>query len=139
MTTQRTVRRIVAAATMGGAVAMGLLAAPTAWAKGGAGGGGGGVPPAALPADWPAAVPVPPGTITGSNGAAPSETVALIVDDSYPNVVASVTRLYTSSGLTQAADGTMVFSSPSYRVTVGGGARDHSPTRTNVVVWLQTL
>jgi len=36
-------------------------------------------------------------------------------------------------------NGTMVLSSPSYRVTVGGGARDHSPTRTNVVVWLQTL
>jgi hypothetical protein len=119
-------------------VALSLLVAPTASAKGGGGGGGSG-PPATLPADWPASVPVPSGTIQGSTGAAPSEVVALVVDSSYPAVVTSVTALYASRGFTQLPDGTLVFSTPSYRVTVVGSARDHSPTQTNVVIWLQTL
>ncbi len=47
--------------------------------------------------------------------------------------------LYTAHGFVQAADGTLVFSSSAYRVTIGGAATDHSATRTTVVVWLQTL
>jgi hypothetical protein len=118
-----------------------LLITPAALAKGGGatGGGGGQVTAASLQADWPAAVPVPAGTIQGTSGVAPSETVALIAEASYPDVAGSVRALYTSRGFTQAADGTLVFSTPSYRVTVVGSARDHSPTRTDVVVWLQTL
>jgi hypothetical protein len=117
---------------------MTLLSAPAALAKGGGGGSGTVVAPS-LQADWPTAVPVPAGTITGTYGAAPSETVALVAELSYADVVRSLTALYTSRGFTQAADGTLTFSTPSYRLTVVGSARDHSPTTTNIVVWLQTL
>jgi len=96
-------------------------------------------PAPTLQADWPAAVPVPAGTIQATSGVAPSETVQLVVNQGYPDVVISVTALYMSHGFTQAPDGTLVFSNSSYRVTVGGRALDHSPTKTTVVVWLQTL
>jgi hypothetical protein len=65
--------------------------------------------------------------------------VALLVNTSYQEVVRSVTALYVSHGFSQLTDGTLVFSTSAYRVTVGGAARDHSPTQTNVIVWLQTL
>ncbi len=116
-----------------------LIGSSAAWAKGGGSGGGGGTPAPSIQADWPAAVPVPTGTVQGTSGVAPSETVQMVVNQGYPDVVTSVTALYTSNGFVQAPDGTLVFSNSSYRVTVGGAATDHSPTRTTVVVWLQTL
>ncbi|MDQ1398737.1 MAG: hypothetical protein QOJ52_3051 [Acidimicrobiaceae bacterium] len=126
---------MILAVGLAGTLGLSLLAAPVASAKG----GGGGTPPAALQADWPAAVPLPAGVVQGTNGAAPSETVALLVNTSYQEVVRSVTALYVSHGFSQLPDGTLVFSTSAYRVTVGGAARDHSPTQTNVTVWLQTL
>ncbi len=121
------------------AISLSLVTSSAAWAKGGGSGGGGGTPTPSIQADWPSAVPVPAGTVQGTSGVAPSETVQLVVNQGYPDVVTSVTALYTSHGFVQAPDGTLVFSNPSYRVTVGGAAADHSPTRTTVVVWLQTL
>ncbi len=58
---------------------------------------------------------------------------------SYPDVVSSVTALYTAGGFIQAADGTLVFSTSQYRGAWSVRPRDHSPTRANVVVGLQTL
>jgi hypothetical protein len=127
------------AIAVAGTVGLSLLMAPAASAKGGGGGGGGTTPPVTIQADWPAAVPVPTGVVQGTNGVAPSETVALVVNSSYQEVVRSVTALYTSHGFTQVPDGTLVFSTSAYRVTVGGAARDHSVTQTDVVIWLQTL
>ena len=135
MKTSPTMRTPIVLALLVLGLGLGLLA-PAAYAK-----GGGGVKPPAptLPADWPAVVPVPTGTIVGSTGASPSWTVQVLVNQGYPDVVRSVTALYTSAGLTQAADGTLVFANPTYRVTVVGQNHDHSASQTDVVVWLQLL
>lgn len=115
MTHHTAVRRLTAVAAIAVAIAMSPLVAPAALAKGGGtGGGGGSVAPATLQADWPAAVPLPTGAIQATNGTAPSETVALVAEMSYPDVVSSVTALYTAGGFIQAADGTLVFSTSRY-------------------------
>ena len=115
-------------------VGVGLLAGPPALASGG---GGLAVRPA-LQRDWPSAVPIPAGTITGTSGLRPSETVALLARGSAAQVSRTIVTLYTSHGFKQAANGAQVFSSRTYRVTVILRSHDHSASRTDVAVWLQT-
>ena len=134
MNTSLVVRGLTATA-IAGSVGVSLLMGPPAFARGV---GGRHVPRPTLQKDWPAAVPVPVGTITGISGSRPSETVGLLVKGSAAQVGRSVVALYRSHGFTQAANGTHVFTSRSYRVTVGERNHDHSATRTDVLVWLQT-
>ena len=96
------------------------------------------VPRPTLQRDWPIAVPVPAGTITGTTGVRPSETVGLLARGSAPQLDRRVVALYTSHGLKQATNGTLVFANRTYRVTVSLRNHDHSASTTEVVVWLQT-
>ena len=91
-----------------------------------------------LQRDWPRAVPVPVGTITGTSGLRPSETVGLLARGSAAQVGRSVVALYTSRGFRQAVNGTYVFTRRPYRITVILRNHDHSASRTDVVIWLQT-
>ena len=100
--------------------------------------GDGRTAPAALQRDWPAAVPVPVGTITGTSGIRPSETVTLVVVGSAQQARTRVIALYKSHGFRQAANGTLLFSKRPYQVTVVVRNRDHSATRSDLAVWLQT-
>ena len=134
MKSLRTARGLSATA-LAGAVGLSLLVGPAAFASGAQGGQ---VPRPALQKDWPAAVPVPVGIITGTSGAKPSETVGLLAKGSAAQVGHSVVALYKSHGFTQAANGTQVFSTRTYRVTVVERNHDHSATRTDIVLWLQT-
>ena len=114
-------------------VGVGVLIGPPALASGSIR-----VPQPTLQRDWPIAVPVPAGTITGTTGVRPSETVGLLARGSVPQLDRRVVALYTSHGLRQAANGTLVFSSRTYRVIVSLRNHDHSASTTEVVVWLQT-
>ena len=134
MTGSRTVRGL-SAIVLAGAVGLSLLGGPAAFASGARGGQ---VPRPALQKDWPAAVPVPVGIITGTSGLRPSETVGLLAKGSAAQVGRSVVALYKSHGFSQSANGTHVFSTRAYRVTVVERNHDHSATRTDIVVWLQT-
>ncbi len=107
-------------------------------AGGGGGGGGGGQPPIILPADWPATVPVPAGTLQQTIGASPHWILQLVADGNYPDVVQAIRALYLSHGFTEPnpQSASYVFENDLYRVSVGGAARDHSPTQTIVNVYL---
>lgn len=124
-------RRVVAILTM---VGVGVLAGPPALASG----GGGPLVRPALQRDWPVVVPIPAGIITGTSGLRPSETVALLARGSAAQVGRSIVALYTSHGFKQAPNATQVFSTPRYRVTVVLQSHDHSASRTDLAVWLQT-
>lgn len=123
-------RTLIAAAAMVGA---GVLVGPPALASGGAQ-----VVRPALQPDWPKGVPVPVATITGTSGLRPSETVGLLARGSAAQVGRSVVALYTSHGFRQAVNGTLVFTRRPYRITASLRNHDHSASRTDVVVWLQT-
>ena len=116
-------------------VGVGVLAGPPALASGG---GGGSLVRPVLQRDWPVGVPIPAGTITGTSGLRPSETVALLARGSAAQVGRSIVALYTSHGFKQAPNATQVFSNRRYRVTVVLRSHDHSASRTDVALWLQT-
>ena len=123
-------RMVVAVLALGSA---GVLVGPPALASGGRLA----IRPT-LQRDWPRAVPVPVGTITGSSGLRPSETVGLLAQGSAAQVGRSVAALYTSHGFRRVANGTYVFTRLPYRITVSLRNHDHSASRTDVVIWLQT-
>lgn len=114
------------------------LAAPVAHASGRAGGGGGGkAPPPKLPADFPAEVPLPVGTLLGSTGSSPSWSLQLAVSKQnvFDQEVKVVTALYTSRGYVQASNGTLSFTSPAYVVSAIVFNPDHTaPLGTNVAI-----
>ncbi len=112
--------------------------APASARGGGGGGGGGGQPPVTLPADWPATVPVPAGVLQQTLGAAPHWILVLVAEGNYPDVMASIRTLYTANGFVEPNPLTApyFFENDLYRVSVIGAARDHSPTQTNVNVYL---
>ncbi len=92
---------------------------------------GGGI---ALPASWPAAVPVPAGTI---QAAATTPGVWLLViteKGSISQVRANVIRLYTTHGFVNKPQATslIVLQNRSYRVTVLLYAHDHSNSATDM-------
>lgn len=123
------------------AVLAACLALPSvapASARGGGGGGGGGQPPITLPADWPTTVPVPAGVLQQTLGADPHWILVLVANGNYPDVMAAIRTLYTSNGFVELNPQTApyFFENDLYRVSVIGAARDHSPTQTNVNVYL---
>ena len=115
-----------------------LLTMALGGATGAPASGGGRTAPATLQRDWPSAVPAPVGTITGTSGIKPSETVTLVVAGSAQQARTRVIALYKSRGFRQATNGTLLFSKRPYQVTVVVRNRDHSATRSDLAVWLQT-
>lgn len=116
-------------------------AAPSYASVGSGSGGGGKTAPVVLPADWPANVPVPAGTLLASLGKSPHWVLQLDVAGNYPDVMAAVTALYVQNGytdLTSQGHG-FVFNNGVYNVTAGGAARDHSTARTIVNIYLDKI
>jgi hypothetical protein len=100
---------------------------------GGHGGHGGGATTApALPADFPADVPLPPGSLEASNGSAGHWNVLLVVGGSASEAQRSAMTFYTAAGFT-ADDQATAHRGP-YAITIGAENRDHSNTSTHLVV-----
>ncbi len=103
---------------------------------------GGTTPPAVvragLPADWPASVPVPAGTILGASGVSPQWSVNLLVPGPEPTVIARVVALYTAHGFTADPHANIprILTKGALTVTVYWRAHDHSGESTEVLISL---
>ena len=103
-----------------------------------AGGGGGGTPVVSLPADWPASVPVPVGTLTATSGAVNHWTVNETVKGVDTVVIARIVKLYQNRRFVQdtAFDNPKVLKRGRFTVTVYWRNRDHGPEATEVLLVL---
>jgi hypothetical protein len=110
-----------------------LLSAAVASARGG---GGGQAPAAKLPADFPADIPLPPGTLQGSTGGAGRWSVLLLARGSAAEVQRSTESFYLAAGFSR--DGTATVRRGSERITIVAENRDHSPTETNLTLVVTT-
>ncbi|MEA2148237.1 MAG: hypothetical protein QOD69_67 [Solirubrobacteraceae bacterium] len=108
-----------------------VVLASTAAARGGGGGGGAAAAPR-LPADFPADIPLPAGSLQGSTGSAGQWTVQLLVGGSAAAVQRSTESFYLAAGFTR--DGNAIVRRGSERITILAAARDHSPTETNLTL-----
>jgi hypothetical protein len=106
--------------------------------RGGRGGSGSGssVPPAGLPADWPADLPIPSGQIMGSTGSAGRWSVLILAAGSAAEVRRSAAALYAATGFTAVTDS--VLNKGNRQITVVVENRDHSNTETNLMVGVTT-
>jgi hypothetical protein len=89
-----------------------------------------------LPADWPADLPVPRGSIIGSTGSAGRWTVLILAAGSAAAVRQSTAALYTSAGFTAVSDS--VLNKGNRQITLVVENRDHSATQTNLVIGVTT-
>jgi hypothetical protein len=104
-----------------------------AWGRGGPGGGGEGSASAPrLPADFPAAVALPAGTLQAASGGAGRWSVLLLVRGSSATVQRATKRFYLHRGFRSA--GAAVVRRGTLRVTIAAAARDHSPRSTNLTL-----
>ncbi len=111
----------------------------TVAAKGGTGGSGK-TSAVSMPTDWPVSIPVPNGVLIGTNvtGAPSAWVLQFLVNDGYDKAMQNVENIYLKAGFTKPAD-VAVYENLTYRITVVGTARDHSPTETYINIYLQTL
>jgi CHRD domain len=94
-------------------------------------------PPAAtLPPDWPADVPVPPGQIQGSTGAAGQWSVLLLVSGSAAQAHKSTVAFFVAHGFRALSDS--IVQKGARRITVVVENRDHSPNETFILVAVTT-
>jgi hypothetical protein len=91
----------------------------------------------ALPADWPADVPVPPGQLQGSGGTAGARTVLLTVPGGADQVLASAEAFYESHGFTRTGSGQL--RRAPYSVVMVARNRDHSASQTDLTISLESL
>lgn len=96
------------------------------------GSGGGPAPAPRLPADFPADVPLPAGSLQGSTGSAGQWTVVLLVNGLARDVQRSTVRFYVAAGY--SADSDAIVHKGSRKITILAAARDHSPTETNLTL-----
>jgi len=98
------------------------------------GGGGNGRAPATvpLPADFPSDLPLPPGDLLATSGAAGQWSALLRVPGSAADALRSAMQFYVAAGFTQ--DSASTARRGPYAVTLVTENRDHSPTSTNLVV-----
>jgi hypothetical protein len=116
---------VLAAALLGVALLGGVASA-----RGGRGGGR--APAPRLPADFPAGVPLPSGSLQGSTGAAGRWSVLLLVRGSAAGVQRSTKRFYLHAGYRSVGDA--VVRRGAVRITIAAAARDHSPSETNLTL-----
>jgi hypothetical protein len=112
------------------AVAVGLLAAAPLTAT--MASASGGAPPPALPADFPADVALPPGSLQGSTGGAGRWSVLILANGSATDVERSTESFYVAAGFIR--DGFAVLHRGDERITIVAENRDHSPTETNLTL-----
>lgn len=109
-------------------------------AQGGTGGGSGGGTTIVLPADFPAAVPLPAGKLNYSSGASPKWIVRYLVDGSYTNTVTAVQTLYVSHGYKDISGPNAVpylYDNGVYQVNAAGiASHDHSNASTDVALYV---
>ena len=84
----------------------------------------------ALPADFPAEVPVPPGTLQGGSGSAGRWGLLVLVRGPADQVLRSSVAFYVAAGFT--ADGPSTVHRGPYQVVLVAENRDHSNTETNL-------
>jgi hypothetical protein len=114
------------------AAAMLVLAVLGGAASARGGHGGGPAPAPRLPADFPAGVSLPPGSLQGATGAGGQWSVLLLVHGSAADVQRSTKRFYLHAGYHSAGDA--VVRRGSVRITILAAARDHSPRATNLTL-----
>ena len=109
---------------------------PTSTTSGGSGGGK--VTTVAMPADWPAAVPVPPGQLTGvSLGAKdPQWVLGLLGQGDAAQYTASVDALYGAVGYTLVNGSPYVLTNGTFTITIAMQPNDHSASSTIVAFQL---
>jgi hypothetical protein len=115
-------------------LAIALLPSAAASARGGGGGGGGGGQAAApkLPADFPADIALPPGTLQGATGGAGRWSVLLLARGSAAAVLRSTESFYIAGGFSREAYA-IVHRGPE-RITIVAENRDHSATETSLTL-----
>jgi hypothetical protein len=115
-------------------LAIALLSSAAASARGGGGGGGGGGQAAApkLPADFPADIALPPGTLQGATGGAGRWSVLLLARGSAAAVLRSTENFYIAAGFSKEAYA--IVHRGSERITIVAENRDHSATETNLTL-----
>ena len=91
-------------------------------------------PPATLPVDWPAAVALPAGALTGSTGRSPRWSVLLVVNGSARAVQRAAIRFYSVRGWTRtSANG---LHKGRYHIGLAAENRDHSALKSNLTIVL---
>ena len=91
----------------------------------------------ALPAGWPAEVPVPPGQLQGSGGTAGAWTVLLTVPGGADGALAAAEVFYESNGFTKSGNGQL--RKGQYTVVMVARNRDHSAAQTDLTISLEFL
>ena len=109
-----------------------VVAPPPVGGGHGGGTGGGRAAAPALPADFPRAVPIPPGTLLGGSGSAGQWGVLVLAAGPADRVLKSAVAFYVAAGYT--ADGPAIVHRGIYRVTIVAENRDHSNTQTNLAL-----
>jgi hypothetical protein len=94
--------------------------------------GGSRIDPAAVPGDFPASVPIYPGTVIGSTGRFPNWTVAVSVPDGAAAVQKAALHFYAARGF--RTDTASIAHNAAYRVILLAVNDDHSPTATNLTI-----
>ena len=124
------------AQTASGAATRGAATSPTARVRNGRSNGGrrAQVPGPALPSDWPAAVPLPTGTVLAATSAAAHWSVLILVPEEASRVEQSTTALYRSHGF--SFDRPDSAHRDAYNVTFIAENRDHSTALTNLTIAL---
>src|SRR4051795_1928106 len=92
---------------------------------------------AALPADWPSDVPVPPGELQGSTGGDGLWSVQLLVNGSAAQVLQSALDFYVAAGYATVATGVLLRGT--HRLTLVTENRDHSNAHTFLVIGLEEV
>jgi hypothetical protein len=114
---------------------------PPAVSNGGRGGRGGSnngssAALGALPADWPADLPIPAGDIIGSTGSAGRWSVQILAAGSAAQVHQSTVAFYTGVGFAAVSDS--ILNRGNRQITLVVENRDHSATQTNLVIGVTT-
>ena len=126
------------------AAAAALTAIPAAFSRpasggtggGGTGGGGTATPAPSLPASWPRDVPVPAGKLIGSTSSTGRWTVLLLEPGSAATVLRLAGAFYHAAGFTAVS--ASVLNRGTRHITLVVENRDHSATKTNLVIQLTT-
>jgi len=105
-------------------------------AGGGTAGGGTATPAPSLPASWPRDVPVPAGKLIGSTSSTGRWTVLLVQPGSAATVLQLAGAFYKAAGF--SAVSASVLNRGTRHITLVVENRDHSATKTNLVIQLTT-
>jgi hypothetical protein len=90
-----------------------------------------------LPADWPAELPLPDGTLTGATGSNGLWTAQFLMLGSAAGVLQSTADLYRAAGFTAVSDS--VLNKGNRQLTLAVENRDHSAGQTTLLIQVSTI